>query len=57
MQHDYVCTKWILDPSGPHPSGPATRGNIKILNVFLQSSSIEPVKFPDSSLNGLGAMV
>ena len=18
MQHDYVCTKWILDPSGPH---------------------------------------
>ena len=19
MQHDYVCTKWILDPSRPHP--------------------------------------
>ena len=19
MQHDYVCTKWILDPSGPNP--------------------------------------
>ena len=19
MQHDHVCTKWILDPSGPHP--------------------------------------
>ena len=18
MQHDYVCTKWILDPSGTH---------------------------------------
>ena len=22
MQHDYICTKWILDPSGPHPLVP-----------------------------------
>ena len=48
MQHNYmyVCTKWILDPSGPHPPGPVPRGYIKILDVFLQSSSIEllPVK-------------
>ena len=64
----YVCTKWILDPWGPHPlalspgltlkfwmcsssphphpPGPAPRGYIKILNMFLQSLSIEllPVK-------------
>ena len=59
MQHDYVYTKWILDPSGPHPPGPAPRGNIKILNVILQSSSIglSLWKFHNSSLNGLGAMV
>ena len=42
----WLCTKWILDPSGPHPSGPAPRGYIKILNVFLHSLSIglSPVK-------------
>ena len=41
-QHDCVFTKWTFDPLGlhPHPSGPAPRGNIKIPNVFLQSSSI-----------------
>ena len=46
MQHDYVCTEWILDPVGPHTPGPASRGYIKIQNVFLQSSSIgiSPVK-------------
>ena len=48
MQHDYVCTKWILDPSGPPPppTGPVPRGYIKIPNVFLQSSStgLSPVK-------------
>ena len=26
MQHDYVCTKWILDPSGPHPPGVCPKG-------------------------------
>ena len=40
MQHDYVCTKWILDPSMPHLPGPTPRGHIRIPNVFLQSSSI-----------------
>ena len=46
MQYDYVYTKWILDPLGPHTPGPAPRGYIKILIVFLQSSSIGllPVK-------------
>ena len=46
MEHDYVCTKWILDPLGPQSPGPAPRGNIKILNMYLQSSSmgLSPVK-------------
>ena len=26
MQHDYVCTKWILDPTRPHPL-PCTQGS------------------------------
>ena len=59
MWHDYVCTTWILDPSGPHPPGPAHRGHIKIPNMFLQSSSIglSPLKVSRFYLNGLRAMV
>ena len=55
MQYDYVqngfCTLRDHIPPGPVP-----RGYIKIMNVFLQSSStgLSPVKV--SSLNGLGAM-
>ena len=51
----------VFGPFGATPPGPAPRGYmyIKVLNVFLQSSSIglSPVKVHDSSLNGLGAMV
>ena len=25
MQHDYICTKWILNPSGPHGGGRVVR--------------------------------
>ena len=40
MQHDFICTKWTLDPSGPHPLVLPPGVYIKILNVFLQFSSI-----------------
>ena len=47
MQHNYVCTKFILDPSGPCP-----QRLYQILNVFLQSSSLglSPVKVSVFSL-------
>ena len=59
MQYDYVCIKWILDPSGPHPT--ALRQRVKS-KFRMCSSSPHPQgyrlwKFRDSSLNDLGAIV
>ena len=37
MQHDYVCTKWILDPLGPPPPGPCPKG------LYQNSEYVPPV--------------
>ena len=47
VQHDYVCTKWILDHSGPPPPPPPPPP--QGLHCLW--------KFRDSSLNCLGATV